>query len=205
MRLACDVDGCLADFNTAFLPLLQRVSGRSLGLALTPGQRYCPDTWAWPRALGFTAAEISRAWAEVSESDAWWADLRPLPGAETFLNTALDRAHQDDTFEIVFLTARQRQSRFVRQQTEEWLRAWLLPGMYDNVTVLVGAQHKGDLCHALGLDAILDDKPSHLTEARRACGPTMRTFLKAATYNADHKVEAEATVIHTLDEFWRYV
>jgi hypothetical protein len=202
MRLAVDCDGVLADWNTAFLHLLQQTSGRYLGPILPFGRSHLPDTWDWPEALGYTKKEINAAWDETRKG-CWWEYLAPLPGACDFLMRINDVANDDPAWEVYFVTSRGGRGRpagDIKRQTEEWLdaRGMACP------TVIVRAAHKGDVCHALGLDALIDDKPSHLHAALRACGPTFRAFLKAAPYNVE-PLDPAVTTLHSLDEFWGYV
>jgi len=201
MRLAIDMDGVLADWNTAFLRLLCETSGRELATLSPTTRRYEPTTWGWPKALGYTSKEISAAWAKTNELS-WWEDLEPLPGAREFLRALKQRCYDYPEWEAYFLTSRQRKTAFIKEQTESWLH-W--HGFSPNPTVIVNCAHKGDVCHALGLEGLIDDKPSHLFEAERACGPAFRTFLKATTYTVDEKLPQETVVLHTLEDFWRAV
>jgi hypothetical protein len=200
VRLAIDVDGVLADWNTGFLKALRETSGRYLGPSLLPQSYFLPPTWDWPEALGYTPDEIARAWAHTREEMFWWSDLRALPGAGAFLSRLSDVQNMEG-WEVYFITSRgchePNGTGFIKQQTEEWLEDLAV----DCPTVIVRAQHKGDICAALRLDGLIDDKPSHLHEARRACGAGFRTWLRAAPYNVE-PLDPEVRVLHTLDEFW---
>ncbi len=200
MKIAIDCDGVLVDFNTGFLRLLCETSGRELATLSPTTRRYDPDTWDWPKALGYTSKEISAAWAKTNEL-AWWEELEPLPGAALFLDHLAARCYDYPEWEAYFVTSRQRKTAYIKEQTEVWIREHS-PNTR-NATVLVNCAHKGDVCQALGLDGLIDDKPSHLFEAERACGPTFRTFLKATTYTVDSKLPQETIVLHTWDDFWR--
>ena len=210
MRIAFDCDGVLADFNTAFLQRLTEVSGRALAEPDRTTRRFLPGSWHWPQDLGYTSREIDAAWRSTEDGQ-WWEDLSPLPGVPTFLNRLHEWAYDDPQHEVVFLTSRQRRSPFLKQQTERWLAARGFGGgggfeaQPPFPTVLVDVQHKGDVCHALGLEALVDDRPSHLAEARRACGPSFQTFLRAAPYNLDTKLDAETVVLHSLEDLWEHL
>lgn len=209
MRIAFDMDGVLVDWNTAFLQRLTEVSGRALAEPDRFTRRFLPGSWNWPRDLGYTSREIDAAWRSTEDGH-WWEALTPLPGVSTFLNRLHEWAYDYPQHEVVFLTSRQRRSPFLKQQTERWLLRNGFDGdAYSRVspfpTVLVDVQHKGDVCHALGLEALVDDRPSHLAEARRACGPSFRTFLRAAPYNLDTKLDAETVVLHSLEDLWEHL
>lgn len=208
MRIAIDCDGVLCDFSTAFLRQLTEVSGRALAEPDRFTRRFLPGSWNWPRDLGYTSREIDAAWRSTEDGH-WWEMLTPLPGVSTFLTRLHEWVYDSPQHEVVFLTSRQRRSPFLKQQTERWLLEHGFRVGLDAFpplpTVLVDVQHKGDVCHALGLDALVDDRPSHLAEARRACGPSFQTFLRAAPYNLDTKLDAETVVLHSLEDLWEHL
>jgi hypothetical protein len=208
MRLACDVDGVLCDWNSAFLKVLIETSGRDCGPILGQHEIFIPESWDWPRDLGYTNDEVRAAWKTVSERSGWWEYLAPMPGAHEFLATLHNRCEEDPEWEAVFLTSRRRSTPFIKQQTELWLArngfggADGDPAFSPYPTVLVGAEHKGDVCQALRLDALIDDKPSHLHEAAACCGPKFKPFLFTTGHNAASLVPPQTTLLYTLHEFW---
>lgn len=144
MIIGCDVDGVLADFNTAYINLMIQVAGRDN----FPPRPFDITCWAYPEDLyGYSKKEVSAAWKEISKSKDFWFQLSPLPGAEEFL-VDLYTLNQD----VYFLTSRVGDQ--VKFQTECWL---MVHGFPTFPTVLI-TTHKGDACRILGIDFYIDDK-----------------------------------------------
>ena len=157
MRIGCDVDGVLADFNTGFAALLHYLTGRSTINTFS--------TWTWPEDAGFTAEEISKAWDEVNRSSQWWLSRYPLPGTEEFLR----RLAEHDAY---FITDRTGST--AKQQTEKWL---IRLGVSCPTVLISGA--KAILTIGLRLDLFVEDKFQNAEEI----GLVARSYLLDRPYN----------------------
>ncbi len=171
MKLGIDMDGCLADFNTAFYALLlAKFGARDTPVGYIPTQ---PPCWQWPRHLGYTEAEELSVWQDVWQSPTFWQYLGEEAHASetvTLLDKLAFLGH-----DVYFITHRKGVK--VKLQTERWLEA---RGMY-NPTVLVCEGDKVPLYGALGLTAAVDDK---LETLNAACSiPNLRIYAKNCLHN----------------------
>lgn len=145
--MASIFDGCLADFNSAFIRRIIDVTGRNLF-----PEGYEPHTWDYPEALGYSPTETDEVWRSIKQDRMFWATLPAYPTTPAFLGLVATRSEDD----FYFITARPGIQ--AKRQTEEWLfhyTPWSKPLF--NWTVLVSS-HKGLCAQALGLDRYLDDK-----------------------------------------------
>ena len=151
-RIGVDVDGCLANFNQAFIGLLIAQSGRDL----FPVHPYDPAEWHYPATLGYTTEEMDRTWAHIEASTEFWENLDGYPDAAQFLRN-LDWRHRRAGDDIYFITSRP--GRRAKEQTEAWLD---LRG-FEGATVLISSL-KQLCCTALQLDYYLDDRTENLVD-----------------------------------------
>lgn len=183
MKLAIDIDGCLADFNSAFHRLLVQAHGDRFPHGYAPHQ---PPVWEWPRYFGYTEEEEGIVWKAVHSSRTFWQELDEEPYGSEALHQ-LDRLSFDG-HDIYFVT--NRRGLKAKLQTERWLEA---RGMY-NPTVLL-ASNKIPILKSLGVDAFVDDKPETLLQASVHCWPT-RVYQKLTSYNVQTRIKTVQIIRH---------
>lgn len=175
MKIGCDVDGCLADFSSAYVERLIKTTGKDLFTPENNAQN--PSCWNWDIAAGYTKAESSAAWATILTDATFWARLEPLD------RRAIRRLYQQHLYgydDVYFITNRMGVS--PKQQTEDFLAA----NGYLAATVLVAAD-KGPIINSLGLEAYIDDRPDTIEKLVGEC-PGTKIFIKDASYNREVRV-----------------
>lgn len=177
MRIGVDVDGVLADFNTAFIALNKRVTGRDLY-----PEHYEPTTWDFPESLGYTKAEVSAVWDVIKRDPSFWATLPAYRTTVDDLDT-LSLLEFRGSVDIYFITNRMGIS--AKNQTERFLTALsvFLP------TVLLTA-HKGLAAQTLDLTHYIDDKWENCLDVV-SVGKT-RTFIMDRPWN-QHSLAEDAS------------
>ncbi len=165
LRLGIDIDGCLANFNKGYRDLFIKITGVDGFRGETD-----PPCWNYHQHYGYSDAEFTEVWKRIAESDTFWADLDPLPGAESFLRWLYWR---QSTADVYFITQRLGQN--VKHQTERWLTHVGFP----HPTVLIAPGSKGDIADGLKLTHVLDDKPENLF----VLPANVRRCLKLTRYN----------------------
>ena len=116
-RLALDVDGCYADFNTPFIDLVYQQTG----IRLPAVSDSFPSSWSYHLDGGVNAAQDKDLWRHISASQTFWLDLAPLPTAVEAL-TRLDKARTKAGMrwkEPLWITSRPGST--AKLQTEKWL------------------------------------------------------------------------------------
>lgn len=176
MKLAIDLDGCLANFTHAFGDLLIEHTDENL-----LGERWkedpaFPSTWNWHLAAGYTDAQSERAWRHVTTSDKFWLTLKPLDGAVGSLKQ-LNRLSKYG-HDVYFIT--HRVGRKAKWQTEEWLETH---GMEHPTVILSG--NKVPILAGIDADFFIDDKLQTVTDAVAQFGGGMTVMLKDAPYNRE--------------------
>lgn len=172
LRIACDLDGTLADMDAALQREAERLFGPGIDLHATlrsrpegPQAAEMPDPTSTapglrPVADARTGVRLSdrqqrQLWARVREIENFWADLQEVePGCVARLGAAA-AAHD---WEVIFLTQRPACAGATTQiQTQRWLKAhgFELPSVY----VVPGS--RGPIAAALSVDAVLDDRPEN--------------------------------------------
>ncbi len=144
-RIGVDIDGVLADFNSAFIHRCIEVTG----VDLFPVRPFDIPCWNYPEHYGYTAAQVSAVWADIKADPNFWYDLMEYP--QTISMLAVLRDLEDAGAEIYFITARPGTE--VKRQTEEWL---LNMGFFEP-TVLISSA-KGMCARALNLTHYIDDR-----------------------------------------------
>ena len=176
MKLAFDIDGIFADFNTSMIDRTIKVTGRDL----FPERPFDIPCWDYPQHYGYTEAEVSAVWNDIVKDNKFWQMLFPYDGTIVFLDELRGRAlaNHDDVY---FITSRPGID--AKRQTERWLRAC---GWSDTPTVLISSR-KGHACRAVDADFYIDDKPDNLFDVRCETPKTVTMLLnqpwnvKAAT------------------------
>ncbi len=162
MRIGYDVDGVLADFNAAYINLVAAKTGKDL----FPNRPFEITTWDYPESYGYTKEDMTRVWAHIAESDSFWKNLVAYPGVYGYLSL---RIKQSD--DVYFVTSRPGST--AKAQTEYWLRS---NGFRGEPTVLISSE-KGEVCHALKLDAYIDDRVENCQDVANKSPETLCVML----------------------------
>lgn len=186
-RWGIDLDGVVADFNTAMYSLVPEVTGRDL---FGPGDPEPPSWSRHMREVGYTTKEVDAVWKAVATDRSFWLSFEPLPGLDD-LNAALPD-HLDDEF--YFITARIGET--TKEQTERWL--FERTGLF-NPTV-IRSKKKGAIANGLALDAFIDDKLAYALDVRVE-SPTTRVYLLDRPYNAEKPIDGITRVKTVADMF----
>jgi hypothetical protein len=174
LRIACDLDGTVADMETAlqreaealFGPDVDVRAGSAIPIAPlqtpadfavdpdTPQETDIPISGLQPRRP-LTSHERRQLWAHVGQIENFWRSLAEIePGGVARLAALAD----EDRWQVLFVTQRPEGAGATAQrQTQMWLRAHGFE--YPSVVVMSGS--RGRLADALGLDAVIDDRPDN--------------------------------------------
>ena len=169
LRIACDLDGTLADMDAALQREAEQLFGADVLLhargtnvemppvdgneneVATAGVEGSPA----PAAAGLSARQFRQLWAHVRAIENFWTSLAEIePGAVTRLAELAAR----HAWELIFFTQRPATSGETSQlQTQRWLEShgFELPSVF----VIGGA--RGRAAAALRLHAVLDDRPEN--------------------------------------------
>lgn len=176
LRIACDLDGTLADMESALQREAERLFGPDVSLR-TQGADVADaadeqETEANPTSAGnaanststgadglrkrpLTDRQMRQLWTHVRGLDNFWTTLDEIePGAVAQL-AAVASLHG---WEVIFLTRRPATTGDTCQmQSQRWLAAhgFEFPSVY----VMNGS--RGKLADALRLDAVIDDRPEN--------------------------------------------
>lgn len=187
MMIGCDIDGVLADFNSAYLKALIDVSGRELEPTYT--------RWDWDIECGYTKTESNRAWEEhIIHSDRFWRKLRPLPGAREALmqlNALAKEGHG-----VYFITNRSFGIK-PRYQTEQWL----YEGGMDYPAVILAAE-KAPILGALGIQWYIDDRLDTMNDLQIQHFRTKHYYLLDQPYNRVNR-RPDLLVVRSIEEALR--
>jgi len=167
LHVGIDVDGIVADFNTAFMDLFVKLTGEDrFG---TPR----PDITCWnysTEQFGYTKEQDRTVWQAIIRGDSFWRDLPPYKGTLEFLTTLSAMGVR-----VTFITSRVGQN--VVGQTRDWLTANGYP--YPEVII---SSNKGDTCRRIGVTHYLDDKNENCTDV---AGRGVSTWMLAHPYNQE--------------------
>lgn len=170
LRIACDLDGTIADMEGALQREAELLFGpdvvlRPVGSAHLEAPvdvEAAPDTppKVDPSAEKKTLSsrQLRQLWEHVATIDNFWATLKEIEPGSVARIAGLRAAHR---MEVIFLTQRPDTAGETTQlQTQRWLEAhgFELPSVY----VLRGS--RGKAAAALHIDVVLDDRPENCLE-----------------------------------------
>lgn len=172
-NIGIDIDGVLADFNSAFIQRCIDITGQDL----FPPRPFDIPTWNYPEYYGYLPMEVSQVWKSIKNDPTFWQKLPAYPDCREALGNlaVLDLAGHN----IYFVTARP--GIYAKQQTETWL--W--EQGFDRATVIISAE-KGLCARALGLHWYLDDRWENVCDVMAT--PGTRTVLVTRPWNDNNWV-----------------
>ena len=156
LRLGVDLDGVLADMDSALAEQAERLFGGAIAEKRHP--EAAPDGAAAVRTLNLTPPMQRRLWKQVESIENFWETLVELePQAiERLAALAAERR-----WEVMFLTRRPDTVGVTAQvQTQRWLQSKGFP--LPSVCVVQGS--RGRIAAALGLDAVIDDRAENCVD-----------------------------------------
>jgi hypothetical protein len=168
LRIACDLDGTLADMNAALQREAERIFGEPVDLGARAPSVFTTvarhraaagdEDVASVRGRMLAEGERSRLWNHVREIDNFW---ETLPEIEIGAVARLAVTVAVQGWEILFLTRRpDTAGDTVQVQSQRWLRAhgFELPSVY------VVSESRGKIAASLSLDAVIDDRPDNCVD-----------------------------------------
>lgn len=175
-KIACDVDGVIAQFNLDYGRLFIELTGENRfgedwedRLAANT----FPETWNWESAAGYTPEQVKKVWREITHNDGFWSGLSELPGARDAvrkLNHMANLGH-----DIYFIT--NRMGIRAKHQTEIFLY-----GLGMNYPTVLVAADKLPILKSIGANVFIDDKPETVIEVGNA-KLDLTLYLRDAPYN----------------------
>lgn len=169
LRLGCDLDGVLANFDDAYQAVAQQLFDRAVE-QMSPEDAARGDT---------PTRDAARVWSEIARAQNWWVRLTAY---EPFQIERLYRLARHLKWEIFFFTYRPpSQGDSVQFQTQWWLESqgYYLP------TVLPVPGSRGEIARALELDLVLDDRLEQCLEVT-STSPAKAILIQRATNQAQH-------------------
>lgn len=168
LRIGLDLDGVLADFNSAFSNLILD----RYGIACGP-----PVVWDWPEYYGVTSEQVKTLFAWIETHPEWWISLKPEDDAQEAVDSVRSWILADKADCYVITSRPGRRTHFYSQR---WVSRHVAP----HVPVLMADRplHKGLLAQGLGLTHFLDDKPVNV-EAVRQASPGTASLLLSRPWN----------------------
>jgi hypothetical protein len=166
MRLGFDLDGTLADMQTALArqarDLFPSVDPATLPKSTPPGETQPQDAPDAPEsaveslsAPSLTPRQQRELWKAVCARENFWESLDEIePGALA----RLYRLVQDRRWEVIFLTSRP-ETRGDTAQAQS--HRWLIAHGFSAPSVFVVHGSRGKIAAALNLDVIVDDRPEN--------------------------------------------
>ena len=171
LRIACDLDGTLADMDAALQREAERLFGPDVDLHASPARRIESaedveeEIAAAPSADGetstdnasrraLTRAELRQLWSHVGQVNDYWVSLGEVEAGAVAKLAACAVRHRWD---VIFVTQRPSSAGDTTQrQSQRWLQAH----GFECPSVFVTGS-RGRVAHALSLDAVLDDRPDN--------------------------------------------
>ena len=159
LRIAFDLDGVLADMDSALFNQAQGLFGEKLhrrqaAAAAAAGPKGGPDEEERQPlpGLDLSPRQQKRLWRHIETVDNFWQSLREIePGAVKRL-AAVAAAHR---WEVIFLTKRPASAGATAQVQSQ---RWLVAKGFDRPSVYVVQGSRGLIAAALELDVVVDDR-----------------------------------------------
>ena len=167
LRLACDLDGVLADMESALVREARNLFGPTAAsdARVRRAPRHRPagspsdtrhvsgETVSSPPRL--TSRQEQQLWRHVATIEGFWETLKEIESGSV---ARLAVQARERRWEVVFLTKRPDSAGLtVQMQSQRWLEAhgFRLPSVF----VVRGS--RGRVAAALGLDVVVDDRPEN--------------------------------------------
>lgn len=173
LRIAFDLDGTLADMESALLELLLDRRGKAGAARSTkavarargqPGNKDEPEhDDSQPVTLAnLTASQHRRQWSRARKSENFW---QHLPETEPGTVGRLAALASERRWDVVFLTSRPPTA---GASTEVQTRHWLERHGFPAPGVFVVTESRGRLAASLSLDLVVDDRPENCLDTLTA-------------------------------------
>jgi len=189
LRIAFDLDGTLADLHSALDRVAASLAPPETGAAsaqASDSDAVAPEEVQLepPDVRALSPRRQREIWNAVRATENFWETLDELePGiVERIAALALVRG-----WEVIFLTQRPScDGDITQRQTQRWLKqkGFDLPSVY----VLGPSASRGKVAAALGLDAVVDDRPENCLDVKT--DSEARAFLVARNGGTDLPVNA---------------
>jgi hypothetical protein len=161
LRIAFDLDGVLADFESVYHRIAEDLFGEgpaSAAPAEQSAEEAAPGLADRDRptvALPLSAGQEDEVWQEIEKAENFWMSLEPHePGVLARIQDLATR-HR---WEVFFVTHRPPTAgETVQRQSQRWLIAH----GFELPSVMVMTGPRGRLARALTLDYLIDDSPQH--------------------------------------------
>jgi hypothetical protein len=165
LRLACDLDGTLADMNAALQREAERIFGEPVelgrrlpGVAATTPQSVMTEISSADVRRRLSERERGRLWDLAREIDNFW---ETLPEIESGAVARLAATAAIQGWEVLFLTRRpDTAGHTVQTQSQRWLRAH----GFECPSVCVVSESRGKIAASLSLDVVIDDRPDNCVD-----------------------------------------
>jgi hypothetical protein len=158
LRIACDLDGTIADMESALQREAERLFGAGIrlrGVKVPSGDESPDDDERSADPVRPTSRQMRQLWRHVLDVEDFWQSLTEIEPGSVARLAALAATHG---WEVLFLTQRPASAgRTAQIQSQRWLAAhgFELPAVY----VLNGS--RGRVADALALDVVVDDRPEN--------------------------------------------
>lgn len=151
LRVAFDLDGTLANMNTAITRIASVLFETVDGSSVSGDGHLDPGDGSLSTLGTLTAAQQSALWAHIENTtDFWMALTETEPGIVARIATMAEARR----WEVMFITTRPATAGDTTQrQTQRWLEAH----GFSRPSVFVVTNSRGKVADALTLDAVVDD------------------------------------------------
>jgi hypothetical protein len=166
LRIAFDLDGVLADMDTALAREAEALFGDTFARTTEPvtsgsdsgtddSSSVSEETSPPPTRLRLSPRQQRRLWRHVARLENFWESLDEIEEGSI---TRLAALSLDRRWEVIFLTRRPETIGWTSQvQTQRWLEA----RGFQRPSVFVVQGSRGRIAAALALDFVIDDTPEN--------------------------------------------